>query len=295
MNRLTPAILRDQVLVDDVLAFPAEPSAFRCWWLGQSGFLLAWRGHRFLLDPYLSDSLTRKYARTDKPHVRCSERVVDPDLLDFVDLATATHLHTDHLDGDTLRPLLAGNPGMTLLIPEAIREEAVLRLACPPDFPTGMDAGQTLDFPALSLSVSAVPAAHELLDRDARGRHLYLGFVLRFGPFSIYHSGDTVRFDGMEDILRPFDLDVAFLPINGRDPARRVAGNLFPDEAVRLARDIGARSVVPCHYDMFAFNTADPQALVDAARLAGQSFRVFRNGEGVTYRLNHGFDPPDAS
>ncbi|MEY3052333.1 MAG: hypothetical protein RLY31_2118 [Bacteroidota bacterium] len=289
MKTLTPAVLKDRSLVGDVLAFPSEEAALRCWWLGQSGFLLSWMGRHFLLDPYLSDSLTSKYARTDKPHVRCSERVVDPHLLDFIDLVTASHLHTDHLDGDTLRPLLACNPALTLLIPEAIRAEAVRRLGCATDLPTGMEAGQTLVWPAWGLSVTAVPAAHELLDRDAFGRNLYLGFVLRFGPFSVYHSGDTVWFEGMEDLLRPFDVDIAFLPINGRHPERRVAGNLSPEEAVRLADAIGAKTVVPCHYDMFRFNTANPQVFVDAARSAGQPFRVFRNGEGATYHAKLGF------
>ena len=50
----------------------------RLWWLGQSGFLVQWRGRHLLLDPYLSDSLTRKYAATEKPHIRMTRRVVDP-------------------------------------------------------------------------------------------------------------------------------------------------------------------------------------------------------------------------
>jgi L-ascorbate metabolism protein UlaG (beta-lactamase superfamily) len=29
------------------------------WWLGLSGFLIQWQGHHLLLDPYLSDSLTK--------------------------------------------------------------------------------------------------------------------------------------------------------------------------------------------------------------------------------------------
>ncbi len=58
----------------------AEPrratDGFRLWWLGQSGFLVQWQGRHLLLDPYLSESLTKKYAATDKPHVRMTRRVV---------------------------------------------------------------------------------------------------------------------------------------------------------------------------------------------------------------------------
>ena len=61
----------DAFLADlDRAGSEAAPDSLHVWWLGQSGFLLQWQGHRLLLDPYLSDSLTRKYATTDKPHVR---------------------------------------------------------------------------------------------------------------------------------------------------------------------------------------------------------------------------------
>ena len=67
------------------------------WWLGQSGFLLQRQGRFLLMDPYLSDSLTRKYAASDTPHVRMTERVVDPSRLGFVHVCTCSHGHTDHM------------------------------------------------------------------------------------------------------------------------------------------------------------------------------------------------------
>ena len=47
--------------------------------------------HRILIDPYLSDSLTHKYAGTDRPHVRMTERVVAPERLTFIDVVTSSH------------------------------------------------------------------------------------------------------------------------------------------------------------------------------------------------------------
>ena len=77
-------------------------------------------------------------------------------------------------------------------------------------------------------------------------------------------------------------MDLALLPINGRAPERRVPGNFTGPEAARLAHDIGARLVVPCHYDMFEFNTASPEAFVAEARRLGQPHRVLRAGERWT-------------
>jgi hypothetical protein len=86
-------------------------------------------------------------------------------------------------------------------------------------------------------------SAHEGLDRDKHDRAKYLGYVLQFDGWKVYHSGDTVRYEGMAEKLRPFKIDVALLPINCRAAERRIPGNLFGTEAAQLAKDIGAKLV----------------------------------------------------
>jgi L-ascorbate metabolism protein UlaG (beta-lactamase superfamily) len=124
-----------------------------------------------------------------------------------------------------------------------------------------------------------MPAAHEHFERDESGRHKFLGYVVELGPWTIYHSGDTVLYEGMVETLREWHIDVAVLPINGRAPERRVSGNLDGCEAARLAHDIGAGIVIPCHYDMFEFNTATPDLFVTCCEELGQGYVVLRNGE----------------
>jgi L-ascorbate metabolism protein UlaG (beta-lactamase superfamily) len=269
--------LQDDEFLDDVARARSEPGHLFLWWLGQSGFLVQWQGHHLLFDPYLSDSLTRKYAATEKPHVRMTERVVPPERLNFIQVVTSSHNHTDHLDRETLGPLLGVNPRLELVIPEANREFVVDRLQIVADLPRGLDAGQSAR--VASFHIHAVPAAHNELEKDAWGRHKFLGYVVEAGPWTIYHAGDTVRYDGMEDWLRRRPIDLALLPINGDRPERGVAGNLDGGGAARLARDIGARLVIPCHYEMFEFNTASPAEFVETARSLGQAHRVLRCGE----------------
>lgn len=267
---------KDERLLHDIRSTRMSDKGFRVWWLGQSGFLVQWKGKHLLFDPYLSDSLTRKYADTDKPHERMSERVIDPAELSFIDVVTSSHNHTDHLDAETLLPLLANNPGMQLLIPEANRQFVANRLQCNPAFPTGLNDGGSVvlgDF-----RFFGIPAAHNGLDRDDQGRCLYMGFIAEFGSYRIYHSGDTLWFEGLEDILRPFAVDVAFLPINGNKPERRVAGNLNAEEAARLGREIGAKCVIPHHYHLFAFNTEDPLHFIRWAEKYGTPYHVLELG-----------------
>jgi len=262
-----------ETLLDDVRR--ADPAALHLWWLGQSGFLVAWQGRHLLLDPYLSDSLTRKYAGSDKPHERMTELVVEPSALRFVDVVTSSHAHTDHLDGDTLRAL---GPDVAIVAPEAHRELVIERAGVAP---VGIDDGETVELAGFALT--AVPAAHEEIERDAAGRMLHLGYVVRCGPFALYHAGDTIPYEGMaERVLAaagPEGIDVALLPINGRVRERRVVGNLWGDEAAELAHAIGARLAVPMHFELFAFNTEPPDAFVAACARLGQPQHVLRAGE----------------
>ena len=186
-----------------------------------------------------------------------------------------THHHTDHMDPGTLAPLAAAQPALRFVVPAASREEALRRIGVPPDRLLLVDAGDTLR-PWPGLTISAIRAAHETIERDAAGRHRFLGYVLRFeveGRFlTILHSGDTVPFPGQVEEAAAFRPDVMLLPVNGRSAALNaggVAGNMTLDEAVALGRAVGTGAIVAHHHGMFAFNTCAPEALrAKAAELA---------------------------
>ncbi len=280
-------ILSNEALLATIRSVPSSTSSLHFWWLGQSGFLVHWQGSFLLFDPYLSDSLTEKYADTDKPHVRMTERVIAPEQLGFVKVVTSSHNHTDHLDRETLRPILAANPSLAMVAPEANREFIAERLGTPLDWPHGLAAGGQVAVGPFRFH--GVPAAHNTLETDTRGHHRFMGFVVEAGPWRIYHAGDTLRYPGMEEWLRPWNLDLAFLPINGDRAERRVAGNLDGPQAAQLAHDVGIKLVIPCHFEMFAFNTASPDAFTETCRVLKQPYQVMKAGEwGEAVHQPHG-------
>jgi L-ascorbate metabolism protein UlaG (beta-lactamase superfamily) len=273
---MIPARLKDEELLKEVEQFADDKNNFHLWWLGQSGYLLLFNGERVLLDPYLSDSLTAKYASTTKPHVRMSDRVIKPELLKNISIVTSSHNHTDHLDAETLVPLLENNPGVKFLIPAANLKFVCDRVKCDEHFPVGLADGKSITIG--SFTFYGVPASHNEIERDEHGRCKFMGYVIKFGNYTLYHSGDTLLYEGMADVLKPFKIDVALLPINGNDPSRGVAGNLDAREAVQLAKAAGVRVVIPCHYDMFTFNTADPAEFIKTAKTEDQSYSVLEHG-----------------
>jgi len=281
---LKPAFAKDESFLGDVRHL-LDTRGNSVWWLGQSGFLVAQKGRALVFDPYLSDSLTRKYAGTAKPHVRMTEQVVDPGALGalgVIDAITCTHQHTDHLDADTLRPLLSPNPQARLVLPAAIKKAAAERLG-----PEAVGRFVELDHGKSArvgeMEFHGVAAAHNTVERDDLGHCRFLGYVVQWNGVTFYHSGDTLWHEGLVPTLRRFKIDVAFLPINGDRPERGVAGNLNGVEAARLAHAVGARLVIPCHYDLFAFNTASPDEFIAECRGLGQPCQVLRPGEGVVY------------
>jgi L-ascorbate metabolism protein UlaG (beta-lactamase superfamily) len=269
-------VLQDDAFLADVRSAPKD--RLNLWWLGQSGFLIQQQGHHLLMDPYLSDTLTEKYKSTDRPHVRMTERVVAPEKLGFVEVVTSSHNHTDHLDAGTLLPLLQANPALKVIVPAANLHFAADRLKVRPDRLTPIHADGAPVTSGLFV-FHAIPSAHESLETDENGEHKFVGYIIEVGGKTIYHSGDCCIYDGLVDRLKGWQIDLAILPINGRDPARGVAGNFTSEEAAALGKSIGAGEVIPCHYEMFQFNTASPQGFVVVADRIGCRYRVLKAGE----------------
>lgn len=271
-------VQQDDVFLDDISHARADPARLHIWWLGQSGFLIQWQGYHLLLDPYLSDSLTRKYAGTNKPHVQMTERVIAPERLSFIDVVTSSHNHTDHLDAETLVPLLKANPTLTVIVSRANLDFAAERLQVYPARLTTIRADGA-GFSIGPFTFNAIPSAHESLEEDENGDHRYIGLIIQAGKWTIYHSGDCVLYEGLVERLRKWNIDLALLPINGQDPARGVAGNFTAEEAAQLGKDIHAGMIIPCHYEMFEFNTVSPEGFVSAAERIGQRYQLLESGQ----------------
>jgi L-ascorbate metabolism protein UlaG (beta-lactamase superfamily) len=194
-----------------------------------------------------------------------------------VQVVTSSHNHTDHLDAETLRELHAANPELTLVLPTANVDFVRERLGhnAPSFLP--VEVGETVG--SHGFSITGVLAAHDEVQLDQQGRSHFLGFVAKFGPWTVYHSGDTRWHDQLVPSLLPHSVDLALVPINGYKPERRVAGNLNGTEAASLAKAIGARIAIPHHFDMFAFNTEPSAEFEQAAERLRQPIRVLQAGE----------------
>jgi L-ascorbate metabolism protein UlaG (beta-lactamase superfamily) len=188
----------------------------------------------------------------------------DPATLRNLDYVLSTHGHTDHMDRGTLG-IVYDTDGHTPLFvcPRAEVEKAVDR-GVPYERMVAMDAGESwssIGGDGENLHIIAIASAHEELAVDSHGNHLFLGYVIEIDGIRLYHSGDCVPYEGLVEQLLKLDIDIAFLPVNGRDTFRAehgVPGNFTLEEALELVGKASIPYLVPHHFGLFEFNTIDP-------------------------------------
>jgi L-ascorbate metabolism protein UlaG (beta-lactamase superfamily) len=245
------------------------------WWLGQAGFALRYGRRALLIDPYLSNSLAEKYAGQIFPHERMVPVPVPPEALQKIDWVLCTHRHTDHMDPATLTPLLRSS-GCRVVVPCAVLAHVLENIGLAAGRTTCVNAYQEVILEE-NISLHPIPAAHETLTVNTRGEHYFLGYILQLGGIRIYHSGDCVAYDNLEQNLRDLKPDIALLPVNGRDEYRRshnVPGNFHFEEALQLCCSADIAYLIPHHYGMFAFNTVDPADLQRKIKASSMPVKV---------------------
>lgn len=250
---VTGLVASPSVLVDDWRS-AIRLSGVSLWWLGQAGFLLRAGQLKLAIDPYLSDSLAKKYTGKGHLHERMMPPPIDPGMLDDLNYVLCTHRHGDHMDAETLTSIRDANPHCRFIVPAAEHSRA-LEIGLPEQCLISIDADERIVL-GDAASVAAIPAAHEELTRNAAGQHHFLGYMLSLAGAVIYHSGDCIPYAGLDQGVQAHAPDLALLPINGR--GKGVAGNFTLDEAIRLSETAGIASVIAHHFGMFTFNTVDP-------------------------------------
>lgn len=249
------------------------------WALGQSGFVIKSSRTLAVIDPYLSDAIQGMGGPES-----CFPPPLEPGMLRGVDLVLCTHEHPDHTDPATLKPLLAASPDAQLVV--SAQSLKILEKA-------GIDT-ERARVPQLGERYTiadgdyrAIPAAHYALEIE-EGRSRWMGFVLRCGGITLLHTGDTILVPEITEALDGEQVDLALLPINGRDYFREqqdLVGNLLPREATQFAHEIGAQVLIAMHNDLIPTNRLNPAELWDDLdrRFPRQRCHLLQPGELYLY------------
>lgn len=248
--------------------------------LGQAGFAIKVGGVIAYIDPFLSDAIGARGGPS-----RAVPIAIEPAAITHDDVVLCTHEHGDHTDVHTVMPLAAASPGAPIFV--SPQSNAILR-----------DAGLAADrlvLPRLGethqvggMRITAIPAAHYAYEVDGEGHSRWMGFVIEAGGVTLYHSGDTIVIPEMIAALEQYRLDLALLPINGRDyfrEQRHIVGNMNVREVAEFCKLLSPTVLIPTHNDMFPGNRVNPGDLVTELDrvVPRQRFHFLQAGEIYLY------------
>ena len=111
--------------------------------------------------------------------------------------------------------------------------------------------------------VKLVPAWHTSTTPKGTA-NVPAGLLINFQDTIVYHLGDTCVFSDMQLVGKRHPIDVALMCIGGHYTMDRV-------DAVDAAELIGAKTVIPCHYNTFPPIETDAQAFKSDVESATRS------------------------
>jgi L-ascorbate metabolism protein UlaG (beta-lactamase superfamily) len=196
--------------------------------LGHACFELTEGDTRVLIDPFL----------TGNPKAAVEAGDVDPTHI-FL-----THGHADHI-GDTV-DIAKRTGAQTVAIVELANElgESGIENVADPNI------GGTVEFEGGWVRLT--PAWHTAVSPNGTP-HTPAGLVINLGGKTVYHLGDTALFSDLALPGKRDDIDVALMCIGGHYTMDR-------HDAVTAAELVGAKQVIPCHYDTFPPIETDAEA-----------------------------------
>jgi len=255
----------------------------RLWWLGLRGFAVKYHSVVFYLDPYLSNWLAENASPADSRYHRAASAPVRGEEITNAHLVLATCGHPTSLDPGSLVAVLDASPQAKLVLPKSAVVKAS-SLGIPHHRLRTTDSGLRIEYfhDSEYIRVYAVPSSEGTLGWTPMGGYPNLGYLIRCGSCTIYHSGACVPYEGLAERLQPYRVTVALLSINGHGAGCLTPASFDADEAAELAQDIGARWLVPMGYGTFAGDRTSVDRFVDhmLGQRPTQRFKIFQSGEG---------------
>lgn len=221
------------------------------WWLGKSGFAIKFHSIVFYIDPWLPADVR-------------AEDITNADMI--------LRTHYGDVPDDPTAAILGASPKAKLIIPKSTAEAAHAH-GISYHRMTTTDADLRVEYfkGGVYGRVYSVPSSQAGLHWTPLGGYPYLGYLIRFGEFTIYHPGASAPYAGLAERLNPYNVTVALIPVG--------QNHFSMDDAAELAKNASVRWLVPMHCER---EQMDSFALHMLGFTPEQRFKIFEPGQGWT-------------
>ena len=224
------------------------PGTIAVWYLGGAGLIVKTPGAAIYVDPYVG-------AGDSNPELggRGVPIPFDPAAVGRVDAVLCTHDHSDHTDRETLTAW-RGHLTPRVFGPAASTELA-REWGYPQDRLTALEHGDQTTIN--DVRVTSV-RAHDPLAKGANG------YLLEAEGTSLLHMGDSLYFAELAEAVKGHSVDTLFVSVAQNPKGKNYY--MTESDAARAARDVGARTLVPMHWDLWRAYQLDPARVRVVAR-----------------------------
>ncbi len=224
---------------------PVPPGQVALWYTGGAGYIYRTPTTTLQIDPFCGKSIDANWSRLIAPPF-------DPARVTKCDAILSTHEHLDHCDPETLKPM-AGVTTCPLIGPASSMEVAR-------EF--GWPAGRLapLAWGERTVVGDVTITAIQSNDPMAKGCN---GYVLEAQGLVVVNMGDSLWYDDIGKQLAPWSVDAICVSVAQNPPGETYY--MSEVDAVRIARDVDARALIPHHWDLWRWVSLDPRRIAAVA------------------------------
>lgn len=210
--------------------------------LGHAGFEIFLDGKTIVVDPFITKRRSSQLTMGD---------------VTKADVVAVTHSHFDHM-GDAVE--IAKRDHSAFVSTTGVGQQV---------------ESQGLELVSLNIGGSHVVRGINIVCTQAFHSGDPCGFVFMGKEGSIYHAGDTSVFGDMALIGELYSPSIALLPIGGYF-------TMGPVEAAKAAELIGAKYVIPMHFNTFPAIQQDPEEFKRlVAKRCSSKVIILKEGEST--------------
>lgn len=243
------------------------------WWLGGPSWVLKTdEGGIFFIDVYSGPSMYTSYyycgvckqsGAESIDWMRLNPQLIDPWKFNRLDGVFCTHKHQDHCDIYTIKATLKTTDCM--FYGPVDTADKLRRFEVPENRIVMARVGESVKVPGAEveflINYDETVIRTGSSDEVAAYEDMAVSFLFKTSGGNIMFLGDTWYHDGYRAVGESREIDVAIFDMGSNAPG--ATDKMPPYDCARLGATLGAKLLIPDHYDNWANTAGDPELLVN--------------------------------